>query len=192
MCTRVTSCGSCSNLRGPSRRFCEGFSGRSLRAALRLSSFLHAQEVTSGPAPMRERGGLPPADVCACRKLKASMPSRSAASARRYRNPSLSGCPIPAEPLPSSQRTLNNRYAVSKAEQLLLLTSNRNEMHGHEEDAPGRRTVKDPANTVVREKLQQEAERTPWVDLLSELPVLMRERCKNKQKDFEFLSSWLL
>lgn len=83
-------------------------------------------------------------------------------------------------------------YALSKAEQLLLFTSNGNEMCGHEEDAPGRRTMKDPANTIIKVRLQQEAERMPWVDLLLELPVLKRERCKNKQKDFEFLSSWLL
>lgn len=49
-------------------------------------------------------------------------------------------------------------------------------MRGHEEDALGRRTMKDPANTIIKAKLQQEAERTPWADLLLELPVLMRER----------------
>lgn len=83
-------------------------------------------------------------------------------------------------------------YALSKAKQLLLFTSNGNEMRGHEEDAPGRRAMKDPANTIIKAKLQHVAERMPWVDSLSELPVLMRERCKNKQKDFEFLSSWVL
>lgn len=64
-------------------------------------------------------------------------------------------------------------------------------MHGHEGDALRRWMMKGPAN-IIRAKLQQEAERTPWVDLLSELPVLVRERYKNKTKDFEFLSSWLL
>lgn len=82
--------------------------------------------------------------------------------------------------------------ALSKAKQLLLFTSNGNGTRGPEEDAPGRQTMKDPANTIIKAKLRQEAERTPQVDLLSELPVLMRERCKNRQKDFEFLSSWLL
>ena len=60
-----------------------------------------------------------------------------------------------------------------------------------EEDAAGRWTMKE-MHHQKKAKVQQEAERTPWVDLLSELPVLMRERWKNKQKDFEFLSSWLL
>jgi len=78
-------------------------------------------------------------------------------------------------------------YALSKAKQLLLFTSDGTEMHGHEEDTPGRRTMKDPANTVIKEKLQQEAERTPWVDLLSELPVLVRGAKTSKS-----MSSWLL
>lgn len=64
-------------------------------------------------------------------------------------------------------------------------------MRGHEEDALGRRTMKDPANTIIKAKLQQEAERTPWADLLLELPVLMRE-VKRTQEEFEFLSLWLL
>lgn len=65
-------------------------------------------------------------------------------------------------------------------------------MHGHEGDALRRWMMKDPANIIIKAKLQQEAERTPWVDLLSELLVLMREWYNNKRKDFEFLSSWLL
>lgn len=65
-------------------------------------------------------------------------------------------------------------------------------MRGHEGNALRRWMMKDPANIIIKAKLQQEAERTPWVDLLSELPVLMRERYKNKTKDFEFLSSQLL
>lgn len=54
----VTSRGSGSHLH-------EGFSGRSARAALRLSSFFaDAEDITSGPALVRERGGLVPTDVC--------------------------------------------------------------------------------------------------------------------------------
>lgn len=55
-----------------------------------------------------------------------------------------------------------------------------------------RQMMKYPANIIIKAKLLQEPERTPWVDLLSELPVLMREMYKNKTKDFEFLISWLL
>lgn len=65
-------------------------------------------------------------------------------------------------------------------------------MRGRKGDALRRWMMKDPANIIIKAKLQQEAESSPWVDLLSELPVLMRERYKNKTKDFEFLSSWLL
>lgn len=65
-------------------------------------------------------------------------------------------------------------------------------MHGHEGGALRRSMMKYPTNIIIKAKLQQEAERTPWVDLLSDLPVLMRERYKNKTKDFEFLISWLL
>lgn len=64
-------------------------------------------------------------------------------------------------------------------------------MCGHEGGALRRWMMKDPANIIIKAKLQQEAEKTPCVDFLSELPILMRERYKNKTKDFEFLSSWL-
>lgn len=66
-------------------------------------------------------------------------------------------------------------------------------MHGHEGGALRRSMMKYAANIIIKAKLQQEAERTSWVDLLPEVPVLMRERYKNKIKDFAFLScSWLL
>lgn len=59
VCRSVTSRGSCSH-------FCEDFSGRSARAALCLSFFFaDAEDITSGPALVRERGGLVPTDVCA-------------------------------------------------------------------------------------------------------------------------------
>lgn len=65
-------------------------------------------------------------------------------------------------------------------------------MHGHEEGASGRCMMKDPANTIVKARLQQGAERMPWVAFFLELPFLMAEKLKSEQKDFEFLSSWLL
>lgn len=52
--------------------------------------------------------------------------------------------------------------------------------------------MKDPANTIIKARLQQGAERMPWVAFLLELPVSVAERLKSEQKDFEFLSSWLL
>lgn len=48
-------------------------------------------------------------------------------------------------------------------------------MRGHEEDALESQMMKDPANTIIKVKLQPQAERTPWVDLVLELQVLMRE-----------------
>lgn len=53
--------------------------------------------------------------------------------------------------------------------------------------------MKGPGNSTIKAKLQHETERTPWVDLLLELPVLIREQCKNKPEIFfYFLISWLL
>lgn len=44
MCTRVTSCGSCSNLYARNHHFCRVFSGCSMQTAFCLSSILHSQD----------------------------------------------------------------------------------------------------------------------------------------------------
>lgn len=58
-------------------------------------------------------------------------------------------------------------------------------MRGCKGDALRRWMMKDPANIIIKEKLQQEAESSPWVDLLSELPnerEVQNERGSNERE----------